>query len=43
MSVRKKPGRRGKLAGKKRPPIEIRQMTLEDFSEVWHLGEQVFT
>ena len=23
--------------------IEIRQMTLEDLSEVWHLGEKIFT
>ncbi|MEM3627583.1 MAG: N-acetyltransferase [Candidatus Bathyarchaeia archaeon] len=29
--------------GKKKTLIEIRQMTIEDLSEVWHLGEKVFT
>jgi ribosomal protein S18 acetylase RimI-like enzyme len=35
--------RKAKLARKKKPQIEIRQMTLEDLSEVWHLGEKIFT
>lgn len=29
--------------GKKKPQVEIRQMVLEDLSEVWHLGEKIFT
>jgi ribosomal protein S18 acetylase RimI-like enzyme len=28
---------------KEKAPVEIRQMTLEDLSEVWHLGEKNFT
>jgi ribosomal protein S18 acetylase RimI-like enzyme len=28
---------------KRRTPVEIRQMALEDLSEVWHLGEKTFT
>jgi len=28
---------------KRKTQIEIRQMTLEDLSEVWHLGEKIFT
>ncbi|MCL6579334.1 MAG: GNAT family N-acetyltransferase [Candidatus Bathyarchaeota archaeon] len=28
---------------KHKPNIEIRQMVLEDLSEVWHLGEKTFT
>lgn len=42
MSVRKKSRRKAELARKKKPQIEIGQMTLEDLSEVWHLGEKVF-
>jgi ribosomal protein S18 acetylase RimI-like enzyme len=42
MSFSKKPKRNAKLARKKKPQIEIRQMTLEDLSEVWHLGEKIF-
>ncbi|MEM3011348.1 MAG: N-acetyltransferase [Candidatus Bathyarchaeia archaeon] len=28
---------------KEKKQIEIRQMTLEDLSQVWHLGEKIFT
>jgi hypothetical protein len=35
--------RKAKLSGKKKTQIEIRQMTLDDLSEVWHLGEKIFT
>lgn len=38
---KRKPRRRHKR--KKKMQIEIRQMTLEDLSEVWHLGEKIFT
>lgn len=39
----KKKKRRSKHIKKKKPQVEIRQMTLEDLSEVWHLGEKIFT
>ncbi|MGQ9530586.1 MAG: GNAT family N-acetyltransferase [Candidatus Bathycorpusculaceae bacterium] len=32
-----------KQAERRKAQIEIRQMTLEDLSEVWHLGEKIFT
>jgi ribosomal protein S18 acetylase RimI-like enzyme len=39
----KKPGTKAKPTRKKKTRIEIREMNLEDLSEVWHLGEKIFT
>ena len=39
----KKPETKPKPSKKKKARIEIRQMNLEDLSEVWHLGEKIFT
>jgi ribosomal protein S18 acetylase RimI-like enzyme len=38
-----KPNRKLKRARKRKTEIEIRQMTLEDLPEVWHLSEKIFT
>lgn len=38
----RKTGKR-KHTRKSKPQIEIRQMVLEDLSDVWHLGEKIFT
>jgi ribosomal protein S18 acetylase RimI-like enzyme len=35
--------RTGKRIRKSKPRIEIRQMGLENLSDVWHLGEKIFT
>jgi ribosomal protein S18 acetylase RimI-like enzyme len=43
MSPTENPKRKIKPVKKKRTRIEIRQMILEDLSEVWHLGEKLFT
>jgi len=43
MSPSEKPKKKAKPAKKKKQQIEIRQMTLEDLSAVWHLGEKIFT
>jgi len=43
MSLNNEPKRKAKSVKKKKRRIEIRQMTLEDLSEVWHLGEKIFT
>jgi len=43
MPLAKKAKRRIKYSKKKKIQVEIRQMTLEDLSEVWHLGERIFT
>jgi ribosomal protein S18 acetylase RimI-like enzyme len=43
MSPTENPKRKTKPVKKKRTRIEIRQMILEDLSEVWHLGEKLFT
>jgi len=43
MSLSEKPKKKAKPVRKKKSQIEIRQMTLEDLSEVWHLGEKIFT
>jgi ribosomal protein S18 acetylase RimI-like enzyme len=42
MSLAKKAKKRIKYTKKKKMQVEIRQMTLEDLSEVWHLGERIF-
>jgi len=39
----KKIKKQGKSRRKRKPTIDIRQMALEDLSEVWHLGERIFT
>ncbi|MEM3730340.1 MAG: hypothetical protein QW667_02385 [Candidatus Bathyarchaeia archaeon] len=36
----KKVGKKAKRVKKGKPQIEIRKMTLEDISQVWHLGEK---
>ncbi|MDI6805185.1 MAG: N-acetyltransferase [Candidatus Bathyarchaeia archaeon] len=41
-SINKKRKSRKRIR-KRKTQIEIRQMTLEDLSEVWHLGEKIFT
>jgi len=38
-----KPNRKRKRARKRKTEIEIRQMTLGDLPEVWHLSEKIFT
>ena len=43
MPLNEKRKKKAKPAKKKKQQIEIRQMTLEDLSEVWHLGEKIFT
>jgi ribosomal protein S18 acetylase RimI-like enzyme len=43
MSFAKKMRKTKKKVRKKKAQIEIRQMTLEDLSEVWHLSEKIFT
>ncbi|MCJ7560693.1 GNAT family N-acetyltransferase [Candidatus Bathyarchaeota archaeon] len=43
MSLIRKPKRKAKPVKKKKQEIEIRQMVLEDLSEVWHVGEKIFT
>ena len=43
MSSSEKPKKKPVALKKKRARIEIRQMTLEDLSKVWHLGEKLFT
>jgi len=43
MPLTRKAKRRSKRVRKRKPQVEIRQMTLEDLSEVWHLGEKIFT
>ncbi|MDH7478108.1 MAG: N-acetyltransferase [Candidatus Bathyarchaeota archaeon] len=43
MSSAKKRRKTKKRVQKRKAQIEIRQMTLEDLSEVWHLGEKIFT
>ena len=43
MPLAKKVKRRIKRGKKGKIQVEIRQMTLEDLSEVWHLGERIFT
>jgi len=35
--------RRTKRVKKRKIQVEVRQMVLEDLSEVWHLGEKIFT
>ncbi len=35
--------RKAKSLRKKKSRIEVRQMILEDLSEVWHLGQKIFT
>jgi ribosomal protein S18 acetylase RimI-like enzyme len=39
----KKTKRNTKRIKKKRSHLEVRQMTLEDLPQVWHLGEKIFT
>jgi ribosomal protein S18 acetylase RimI-like enzyme len=43
MPLIKNPKRKAKPSKKKKQEIEIRQMVLEDLSEVWHVGEKIFT
>jgi len=43
MPQAKKARRPGKRSEKRKLQAEIRQMTLEDLSEVWHLGKKIFT
>lgn len=43
MSTAKKSKRINQKRIKKKPQIEIRQMVLDDLSEVWHIGEKIFT
>ena len=43
MSLIRKPKRKAKPVKKKKREIEVRQMVLEDPSEVWHVGEKIFT
>jgi len=43
MALPKRTKKRTKRIKKSKPQIEIRQMNLEDLSEVWHLGEKIFT
>ncbi len=43
MSLTEKAKQQGKRLRKRKTEIEIRQMTLEDLSDVWHLGEEIFT
>ncbi len=43
MSLIRKPKRKAKPVKKKKREIEVRQMVLEDLSEVWHVGEKIFT
>jgi len=43
MPLAKKVKRRSRRIKKRKPQVEIRQMTLEDLSEVWDLGEKIFT
>jgi len=43
MLLPKKAKRRIKRGKKGKIQVEIRQVTLEDLSEVWHLGERIFT
>lgn len=43
MSLTRKAKQQGKHLRKRKTEIEIRQMTLEDLSDVWHLGEKIFT
>ncbi|MGC8895788.1 MAG: GNAT family N-acetyltransferase [Candidatus Bathyarchaeia archaeon] len=43
MSSTKRKRKSRKRVRKSTMQIEIRQMTLEDLSEVWHLGEKIFT
>jgi ribosomal protein S18 acetylase RimI-like enzyme len=43
MSSLKRMGKSKKRVRKRKRQIEIRQMTLEDLSEVWHLSEKIFT
>jgi ribosomal protein S18 acetylase RimI-like enzyme len=43
MSSVKRRRKSKKQVRKRKTQIEIRQMVLEDLSEVWHLGEKIFT
>ena len=43
MSPTEKTEKKTKHVKKRRMRMEIRQTTLEDLSEVWHLGEKLFT
>lgn len=43
MPTTKKVKKRSRRRKKKKLQVEIRQMALEDLSEVWHLGEKIFT
>jgi hypothetical protein len=43
VSLVKKAKRRSKRTEKRKTQIEIRQMTLEDLSEVWYLSEKIST
>ena len=43
MSLRENSKKKDKPVTKKKQQIEIRQMTLDDLSEVTHLGEKIFT
>lgn len=43
ISLTKKTKARRKRRKRKKMQVEIRKMILEDLSEVWHLGENIFT
>ncbi len=43
MPLARKAKGHGRRSKKRKLQVEVRQMTLEDLSEVWHLGERIFT